>query len=960
MANDEPTLNVRLADALGPKNPRWRVAAHQLGVLSGGRQPDLVVTEENKAPVILEVEYWPATGVEREARGRVGSVLQPGGQKVESVIAVAAPARLRQVAPEALAEELLQADLDFCLYSAAGEDASPVRWPDSGWLQGDVNYLANLVEHASVSESLLDASLEILESAVSQAAHRLENSIRAGAAFGPELAARLHQEEGEQTLRMAMAIVANALAFQTSLTHLPDLSRFDEFRGIDGKRIVPGKITVGWRRILLEINYWPIFSIADSVMSVIPIRPASEVLTLLATAAEALAAQGVTRSHDLTGRMFQRLIADRKFLATFYTRPESAWLLSDLAVGMLPVNWSSRAQVTGLRIGDLACGTGALLSAAYGALGSRFRHAGGDDAEIHPELMESGLIGADIMPAATHLTASMLSSAHPSLTFEQTQIFTLPYGRHTPTHTSIGSLDLIGGQVGRDLFGPTGETVRGSIQTEGGTEFELPHGALDLVIMNPPFTRPTNHKLAGVPVPSFAGFGTTGEEQAQMSKVLGKVRAELEHTPAGNGNAGLASNFLDLAHLKLRPGGILAMVMPLSLLQGASWAAARNLLSDHYRDLTVITIAGAGSSDKSFSADTGMGEALILGRRSQPDQERGNQVDFVNLRRSPQSLNEAIQIARSVREFERGLARSERIRIGDDPVGVCMRGSIEESGLAGVIDPELALAALSLTGGRLGLDGRAEGFEIPITKLGALGQRGLIDRDINGRNPDGRPRGPFDIVPIAGAPSFPVLWAHVAERERTFVVEPDSMGQLRDGMDVAAEKVWSKATRLHISRDFRLNSQSLAACLTPDRSIGGQAWPNFVVADPAWEAPLLLWFNSTLGLICYWWEANRQQAGRARLTVTKLPEIPVLGATKMTQDQVDCAAARVEELNSRTFLPANEAFGDQARDLVDRFLLIDVLGLPESALEITDVLRRKWCAEPSVHGGALSKPPWSY
>ena len=45
---------------------------------------------------------------------------------------------------------------------------------------------------------------------------------------------------------------------------------------------------------------------------------------------------------------------------------------------------------------------------------------------------------------------------------------------------------------------------------------------------------------------------------------------------AGHGNAGLASNFIDIAHAKVRPGGVLALVLPASFLQGAAWDAARD------------------------------------------------------------------------------------------------------------------------------------------------------------------------------------------------------------------------------------------------------------------------------------------------------------------------------------------------------------------------------------------------
>ena len=96
-----------------------------------------------------------------------------------------------------------------------------------------------------------------------------------------------------------------------------------------------------WTRIL-EINYWPIFAIArrhpcDSFRRV----TSAAILSGLRLTAETVDAAGVDNSHDLTGRIFQRLIADRKYLATFYTLPASAALLARLAVAKLRgVDWS--------------------------------------------------------------------------------------------------------------------------------------------------------------------------------------------------------------------------------------------------------------------------------------------------------------------------------------------------------------------------------------------------------------------------------------------------------------------------------------------------------------------------------------------------------------------------------------------------------------------------------------------
>ena len=49
----------------------------------------------------------------------------------------------------------------------------------------------------------------------------------------------------------------------------------------------------------------------------------------------------------------------------------------------------------------------------------------------------------------------------------------------------------------------------------------------------------------------------------------------------GHGNAGLASYFLDLAHIKVKPGGTIAFVLPFTMTIGTSWAKARKLLINY-------------------------------------------------------------------------------------------------------------------------------------------------------------------------------------------------------------------------------------------------------------------------------------------------------------------------------------------------------------------------------------------
>ena len=249
--------------------------------------------------------------------------------------------------------------------------------------------------------------------------------------------------------------------------------------------------------------------------------------------------------------------------------------------------------------------------------------------------------------------------------------------------------------------------------------------------------------------------------------------------------------------------------------------------------------------------------------------------------------------------------------------------------------------------------------------------------DISGTevNRAGVYRGPFDIErPARPDDHYAALWSHDADRERRLVVEPDSRGEIREGMRDKAAKVWETATRLHLRRDFRLNSQSLAACLTPERTIGGTAWPNFrVEGDPRCEEALALWANTTPGLISFWWIAGRQQQGRARLSISQLPRRTALDVRPLDDGQLQQAERLSAEFAKREFLPANEAYRDETRQALDpprrrgplplppprapaRAVLGGLLGLPESTIEPLAALRLQWCEEPSVHGGKPTRP----
>ena len=218
---------------------------------------------------------------------------------------------------------------------------------------------------------------------------------------------------------------------------------------------------------------------------------------------------------------------------------------------------------------------------------------------------------------------------------------------------------------------------------------------------------------------------------------------------------------------------------------------------------------------------------------------------FANLRNRPSSHVEAMEVAKVITQSDR-CAGDGRLAIGNsDDNGTYIIISQFYGGCAGLTHPSLARFMTSLWDGKLIATKTGENVNIRVTTLDNLGSRGLLHRDLTGP----LPRGPFDKVPLQleTVPTYPCLWSHSSSQERFIIVLPDSELLVRRGQEIKAADIWnSTSSRLHLSLDFRLSSQSLAACLTPNKTLGGTAWPNFCVEDPRTEKAIVLWLNLRL------------------------------------------------------------------------------------------------------------------
>jgi len=984
MATHEHTINDALAAVLRTTRHVWQnsnvVSSENTGQLRGSQaRPDIIVMEHNVFPVVIETEITPAPTVEAEAMARLGEHLRATGRTILSSISVRLPIRLSKVQGTRLLHELESStDLEMALYTGTSS-TDCTRWPHSGWIAGNVASLSILVQSASVPPDVVDKAADQLITGVTESAGLLKEMAQAHPGAIHKISEELCQEDGDQTRRMAATILANALVFQETLAGGPgalaSVNSLEQLRGCNGG-LGKSPILAEWRKIL-KVNYWPIFDIARRILEPIPSTGSRALIDCLASMSDKLLQSQVMRSHDLTGAVFQRLIADRKFLAAYYTTPASAALLAGLIIAQdRPPgggSWANPDDVKSLRIADFACGTGTLLSAAYQRVSQLHELAGGDAESLHPHMMANVLVGCDVLPAAAHLTALVLAGAHPTVQYDGGAILTVAYGKQPDGSVALGSLNLLDPQGKFEILAITAQAIGGMGGTEKETWRSLPHASFDIVIMNPPFTRATGHegKKIGVPNPMFAAFSSTVEEQ----RLMAKATERLTKGTSAHGNAGEASIFLVLADRKLKSEGALGLVMPLSLMSGEAWESSRSLLSRKYTDIVLISISGADDRDLSFSADTDMGECLVIGRKSKKGSTRAG---FVILNSRPAFSLSGASAAQQIRSLmgnkrlrclEDGPVGGTPLTFGDEVIGHALDAPLPSAGgwnLSRIADLSLAQAAYQLADEKriwLPSMDKSEASHLPMTTVAAIGEIGPYHADINGRTSQGGIRGPFDIRPVGpnSAPTYPVLWSHDAKSQRTMSFHGDCEGLPRQGSNSDEQTtihnkltdVRRSASHCHFNRDFRFNSQSTSMQFTPRRTIGGRAWLSIRLPSVAMEKAMVLWANTSFGLLLHWWHANKQQSGRGTIGKSSLQNLHVLDVTTLKPAQLAKAVALFNAMSEQQLLPFHQIDADPIRRRLDEDFARTVLNLPDLIIlpgGPLELLRMKLSREPSIRG----------
>ena len=617
--------------------------------LHAGKRPDILVRLP-EGPVILETEFEPAATVEADALSRLGMSID--GQRVQNVFAVTVPARLRSTNQRHLYQRLATATLVWQEWRIDGTSGPR--------LTGSAVELGNAVARSTPPAGNLDEAVDALDEGVRWAGSRLYSS--------PGTVARVSRifgaEPGDEVANMAALVIINAMVFQERLASGEAAYQSTSAARVNGmfSRI---KLLQMWDHIL-SIDYYPIFSMARDVVQELSEVEAAEVLAECAKTAETLLGMGAVGRHDLAGRIFNRLISERKLLAAFYTSIPASTLLAGLALSpdrWPQVEWDSTDGISELRVVDPACGTGTLLMAAYRQIvqnHSAAAPAGSDNPLLHQVLVEQVINGADVVQSAIHLTAATLAAMSPLVRFEQMQLHTLRLGTDSSDQIRLGSLDWLEAPEIQSFFSATEEQIGAT--SGAGSVVRQP--IVDLVISNPPFTRRGSD---GGKEQSISRVFSIPEGDLESQQAIAKrTSALLKGTPA-NQMAGHASSFTVLADRLVNRGGRIALVLPVTALSGESWRDIREMLSTRYEIEYVVS--SHDPNLRSMSYDTGIAEALLVARRLGEGEQPSGRGRFVNLWRAPYQETDALALVRAVNAAaSTPVLRSDGPPVGGSPV----------------------------------------------------------------------------------------------------------------------------------------------------------------------------------------------------------------------------------------------------------------------------------------------------
>lgn len=947
----EETLNVVLAQLLLKRGLRSLGEARIRG--PGIKKPDVFMVV-NGVKVILEGKYRRA-GARKELEEKCRERIDDG--LCEICISAEYPFSFERFlfpTMDDVKRMLLNKGVETNIAWVSAEGIKT-----SGWVSTKIDDLATLVRNSYtsvVSEDILGKAVANLAVSLDVASKKvlqiptidvLATRVRGAMGLLKVEAGRSGgkmNEDSARVLKMAELALVDAMIFQEVLAgSYPDIPTLSQIAA--NPPIQQGLINA-WVEVLKR-NYASIFELGISILRSLPSHPfIEESLGVLVAEAQRIASSKALLRHDLMGRIYHGLLLANiaKYFATYYTSVPAAWLLARLSLEtdnpLWSVDWSDAEGVSSFRVGDLACGSGTLLSASYRAIldkhiiSSAFEGLDPKPDRIHRVLLEDVLWGFDVLPYATHLAVTGLSLHNPASVFDRSNIYTLVMSGKGK-ELRLGSVDFL---VEREISATNtlaGESVgverRGVESAERGG-VRLPD--FDLIIMNPPFTRSVGGNLL---------FGTLPkEERAKLQKRLSEILKVKGFS--GIGQAGLGAVFIALGDRYLKDGGRMALVCPRSLISGIAWRKIRDLLLNDYEVEYIITSHEAPGG-WNFSENTDLDEVLLVARKVGEGVPK--KTIIANLWRKPVNEMESIIIASQLRGLK-GAALNElhdvlenqnsshfNLILGGRKVGEAYTVTYETfkdaadtwGQLAPFAQSELnRVAYVYISSGQIYLPGRGVVDSVGLTKLGNVAS--VIGPDVRQIHSTFR-------TSVYQTP-YSALWNHRSEEIRAIQQQPNMWLEPKPGKGESANSLWRRSGRLMVAERLRLNTHRVVASYLTSGALANVWWPvrlkeavtseGVLVSAEEHEKIQVLWVNTTFGI--FGLLAYRQDTEGAWVKFKKeiLNLVPILDLSKLTREQVDGLLATFDRFCGSEMEPLPDQFSEAASGIgVRREMDLEVL-----------------------------------
>ena len=868
----------------------------------GGRKKMDVVAEVDGLRVVLEAE----TGFHRKAQAIKDADARLRQKLATVVFAVCYPTGVTE-------DNLTDATLTWTVRLKAGE-------PSGEWSTGSLTQLAQAVLQAPRSLSGADVAAQLLSDGLDAVVQRMKTPMRRALARALDLpatkpAGREHSDGYFVAAKRGMLVVATAMLFHHRVQQYLPAERPE---GYDGEW-PPASPTMcaeqeaaisafreAWRGIL-GVDYRPVFETGRTALAALSIDPdTGQAVSSLAGVVAQVSERVTGLRHDLLGRIFHRVLDTARYDGSFYTSTAAAVLLASLSLREQDGDWSDPNFVASLRICDPACGTGTLLMAAAERIRD-LRNATGrsdsaDEEYLGLLLVEDVLWGYDVNLSATHMAASTLGMLSPSTRFHRMNIHRTLLGvfDHAPY---LGSLDFLSGQA--RLAGWPSATQQ--VESEQGMAEAPP--PMDLVIMNPPFTRDSlRHDQF-----SRADEETIKKREKEILEGQPYREAARLHSSGGA--------FTVLAEKMLRANtGTLALVLPSVVPTAPGNLALRKYLAQRFHIDTIVS-----SHDPTrifFSENTSIGEILLICRRWS-DAEPKPPTRVVNLARNPATPVEALDTASRLERV--GVTVSRDFSVQQVDANRIQRG---DWSAVNFLSPFLVEAYRTLSETSPG-----SVPTVPLSDMADIGPEGRRIRDSYTQS---------DIPTQSGRRA---LWYHKTDvtqsmrAETDVYIEPKPFSRERR----IADSYWEQRSQMLLPHRLWLPLARAAAVMLPEPAVGS-IWTPCRPHYPDIAKALCLYLNSTPGLLSLLGGRDNRKPSYPSFSLDTLRSLPVPTFAALGSAERELLDGCFDRLENDTLLPFPHMHQDPVRRQIDEAVTA-ALGLDP---EWVATIRRELAREPSV------------